>query len=40
MGVVDQFWDTTNTFHFPLGEMTITPFDFVVLTGLGFIGKL
>jgi len=35
--VVERFWDITNTFHFPFGEMSITPFDFVMLTDLGFI---
>jgi len=24
--VVERFWDTTNTFQFPLGKITITPF--------------
>jgi len=36
-GVVERFWDTTNAFHFPFGEMTITtPFGFTMLRGLGF----
>jgi len=26
-GIVEIFWDTTNTLHFSFGEMTITPFD-------------
>lgn len=33
-GLCERFWDTTNTFHFPFGEMTITPEDFGMLTGL------
>lgn len=33
------FWDTTNTFHFPWGEMTITPFEFGVITGLRMTGR-
>ena len=32
------FWDTTDTLHLCFEEMTITPFDFAVLTGLGFSG--
>ncbi|KAI3861639.1 hypothetical protein MKW98_000591, partial [Papaver atlanticum] len=29
-----HFLDTTNTFHFPFGEMGFTPLDWVMLTGL------
>ncbi|GMP56204.1 hypothetical protein CsSME_00020776 [Camellia sinensis var. sinensis] len=33
--LVERWWDTTNSFHFSAtGDMTMTPFDFVVLTGL------
>jgi hypothetical protein len=33
--LVERWWDTTNTFHLPsAGEMTITPGDFSLLTGL------
>ena len=32
--LVEFFWDSTNTFHFPWGEMTITPADFAVISGL------
>ncbi|KAI3924322.1 hypothetical protein MKW98_032523, partial [Papaver atlanticum] len=32
--IVERFWDTTNTFHFPFGEMGFTPLDWVMLTGL------
>ena len=30
----ERWWATTNTFHFGFGEMTITPLDFSMLTGL------
>ena len=30
----ERWWATTNTFHFNFGEMTITPLDFSMLTGL------
>ncbi|XP_010666106.2 protein MAINTENANCE OF MERISTEMS [Beta vulgaris subsp. vulgaris] len=39
LALLEWFWDTTNTFHFPWGEMTITPFDFQMLTGLVFTDK-
>ena len=32
--LVEFFWDSTNTFHFPWGEMTITLADFAVISGL------
>ena len=33
--LVERWWDTTNSFHFSAAEdMTMTPFDFAVLTGL------
>ncbi|XP_028089294.1 uncharacterized protein LOC114289724 [Camellia sinensis] len=33
--LVERWWDTTNSFHFSTtGDMTMTPFDFAVLTGL------
>ncbi|XP_026411879.1 uncharacterized protein LOC113307644 isoform X2 [Papaver somniferum] len=32
--IVERFWDTTNTFHFPFGEMGFTPLDWVMLTGV------
>jgi len=35
-GVFEIFWDITSTFPFPFGEMTITPFEFAMLTDLGF----
>lgn len=37
-GLCERFWGTTNTFHFPFGQMTITPDDFSMLTGLPFVG--
>ncbi|KAL7238124.1 hypothetical protein ACSBR2_004258 [Camellia fascicularis] len=31
--LVERWWDTTNSFHFSTaGEMTMTPFDFSMLT--------
>lgn len=35
-GVVEFFWDTTNTFHFPWGKMTNILLDFTIITGLEF----
>ncbi|GMP80647.1 hypothetical protein CsSME_00035667 [Camellia sinensis var. sinensis] len=33
--LVERWWDTTNSFHFSAtGDMTMTPFNFVVLTSL------
>ncbi|KAF5933151.1 hypothetical protein HYC85_029322 [Camellia sinensis] len=33
--LVERWWDTTNSFHFSAtGDMTMTPLDFAVLTGL------
>ena len=37
--LVEQWMDTTHTFHLPFGEMTITPLDFTVITGLSFSGE-
>ncbi|KAL7168350.1 hypothetical protein ACSBR2_038734 [Camellia fascicularis] len=35
MALVERWWDTTNSFHFfSTGEMTLTPYDFSMLTGL------
>jgi hypothetical protein len=33
--LVERWWDTTHTFHFPWGEAGITPMDFTMLTGMG-----
>ncbi|XP_056689297.1 uncharacterized protein [Spinacia oleracea] len=35
---LEWWWDTTKTFHFPWGEITITPEDYTALTGLSFTG--
>lgn len=32
--LTERWWDTTNTFHFGFGEMTIKPLDFAAITGL------
>jgi hypothetical protein len=37
--LVERWWDTTNTFHFRFGEMTITPLDFAAITGLRVGGE-
>ena len=34
--MVERLRDTTNTFHLPFGEMTITSFDFFTLMGPDF----
>ncbi|XP_028059240.1 uncharacterized protein LOC114262978 [Camellia sinensis] len=37
--LVERWWDTTNSFHFSAtGDMTMTPFDFAVFTGLDMGG--
>ena len=37
--LVERWWDTTNFFHFSsTGEMTMTPFNFAMITGLGVEG--
>ncbi|KAF5934510.1 hypothetical protein HYC85_030681 [Camellia sinensis] len=37
--LVERWWDTTNSFHFSAtGDMTMTPLDFAVLTGLDIGG--
>ena len=38
-GLLEFWWDSTNTFHFPWGEMTVTPFDFSMITGFPFGGE-
>ena len=38
-GLLDSFWDSTNTFHFSWGEMALTPFEFGVITGLRMTGE-
>ena len=37
--LIEQWMDTTHTFHLPFGELTITPLDFVAITGLSFSGE-
>ncbi|KAL9229380.1 hypothetical protein vseg_004851 [Gypsophila vaccaria] len=37
-GLMELFWDTTNTFHMPAREMTVTPLDFAMLSGVPFGG--
>ncbi|KAI8551106.1 hypothetical protein RHMOL_Rhmol06G0159300 [Rhododendron molle] len=32
--LAERWWDTTNTFHFSFGELTVTPLDFAAITGL------
>ena len=34
--LAERWWDTTNTFHFPCGELTMTPTDLTLITGLRF----
>lgn len=35
----ERWWSTTHTFHFPVGEIGISPLDFVAMTGIGFGGN-
>ena len=37
--LLEYFWDTTNTFHFAWGEMTVTPLDFSMISGLRFTDR-
>jgi hypothetical protein len=32
--LAERWWDTTNSFHFSFGELTVTPLDFAAITGL------
>ncbi|XP_058213858.1 protein MAIN-LIKE 2-like [Rhododendron vialii] len=32
--LAERWWDTTNTFHLPFGEATLTPLDFAAITGI------
>ncbi|KDP37673.1 hypothetical protein JCGZ_06901 [Jatropha curcas] len=34
--LAERCWDTTNTFHFSWGELTMTPTDFSVISGIPF----
>ena len=40
LNLLEWWWDTTNSFHFPWGEMAITPHDFSMITGLRFTQSL
>ncbi|KAI8530371.1 hypothetical protein RHMOL_Rhmol11G0052900 [Rhododendron molle] len=37
--LAERWQDTSNTFHFPIGEMTVTSLDFAVITGLRVEGE-
>ncbi|XP_058224951.1 protein MAINTENANCE OF MERISTEMS-like [Rhododendron vialii] len=37
--LAERWWDSSNTFHLPIGEMTVTPSDFAALTGLRVGGE-
>ncbi|XP_058185541.1 protein MAINTENANCE OF MERISTEMS-like [Rhododendron vialii] len=37
--LAERWRDTTNTFHLPIGELTVTPTDFTVITGLRVRGE-
>lgn len=39
LALSELWWDTTNTFHFSFGEMTLTPKDFTMITGLSIKRK-
>ncbi|KAF6164185.1 hypothetical protein GIB67_010155 [Kingdonia uniflora] len=34
--LVERWWPSTHTFHFPCGDLGFTPLDFVMLTGISF----
>ncbi|KDP23206.1 hypothetical protein JCGZ_00323 [Jatropha curcas] len=34
--LAERWWDTTNTFHFSWGELTLTPVDFSLISGIPF----
>ncbi|KAF6169014.1 hypothetical protein GIB67_038511 [Kingdonia uniflora] len=34
--LMERWWPSTHTFHFPCGELGFTPLDFVMLTGISF----
>ena len=36
--LAERWVETTHTFHLPIGEMTLTPFDFHAITGIEFEG--
>jgi hypothetical protein len=39
VALAERWRDTTNTFHLPPGEMTVTPSDFAAITGLRVGGE-
>ena len=40
LALVEHFWDTTYTFHFPnIGEVMLTPYDFSIIIGLRLGGE-
>ncbi|KAI8568369.1 hypothetical protein RHMOL_Rhmol02G0193100 [Rhododendron molle] len=39
VALAERWRDTSNTFHLPLGEMTVTPSDFAAITGLRVGGE-
>ncbi|KAF6149247.1 hypothetical protein GIB67_026103 [Kingdonia uniflora] len=34
--LVERWWPSTHTFHFPYGDLGVTPLDFVMLMGISF----
>ncbi|KDP32645.1 hypothetical protein JCGZ_14861 [Jatropha curcas] len=34
--LAERWWDTTNTFYFSWGKLTLTPADFSVISGIPF----
>ena len=38
--LIERWWDTTYTFHITKREMTVTPYNFYCMTGLGFEGAI
>lgn len=39
VALAERWWDSTNTFHLPLGEVTLTPLDYYILTEFPFTTK-
>ncbi|KAI8530463.1 hypothetical protein RHMOL_Rhmol11G0060500 [Rhododendron molle] len=39
IALAERWQDTSNTFHFPIGEITVTPLDFAASTGLRVGGE-
>ncbi|XP_030932342.1 uncharacterized protein LOC115958117 [Quercus lobata] len=40
LALLERFWDTTCTFHFPgIGEVMLTPYDFSIIRGLKLGGE-